>query len=210
MSVSASRAKRGEDLRQRILWSAREVFLESGFERASMDAVASRAGTTKRTVYAHFENKEALFVATFEMLRGIFLERLASPEAFAQEPREALVHFCGRFMETLLWEDAVHMARVCASEAGRFRGDAAQYCYAIFASIETKLAAYIAAAFGRSREQSDDDARRLMGRLLYPRFMQTLFGVEATLEKFDERGLSPSFDLTPIRRAVEELVEHVR
>jgi AcrR family transcriptional regulator len=51
--------KRSGTLRENILWAAPDVFLESGYDRASMDVVASRAKTTKRTLYAHFANKEA-------------------------------------------------------------------------------------------------------------------------------------------------------
>jgi hypothetical protein len=36
-------ARRGDALREHILWVAKEVFLELGFERASMDDVGSRA-----------------------------------------------------------------------------------------------------------------------------------------------------------------------
>jgi AcrR family transcriptional regulator len=35
--------KRGDALRDNILWAARDVFLEAGYERASMDVIASRA-----------------------------------------------------------------------------------------------------------------------------------------------------------------------
>jgi len=56
-------ARRGDKLREHILWTAKDVFLEMGFERASMDVVASRAETSKRSLYAHFESKEKLFLA---------------------------------------------------------------------------------------------------------------------------------------------------
>lgn len=49
--------------RRRILSGAREVFAELGFERASVDQIASRAGVSKATVYNHFADKKALFVA---------------------------------------------------------------------------------------------------------------------------------------------------
>lgn len=49
--------------RQQILLGARQVFSELGFERASVDLIASRAGVSKATVYNHFEDKKALFVA---------------------------------------------------------------------------------------------------------------------------------------------------
>ncbi|MBV8174641.1 MAG: helix-turn-helix transcriptional regulator [Verrucomicrobia bacterium] len=35
-----------------------------------MDVVANRAGTTKRTLYAHFASKEDLFLAVFHFLKG--------------------------------------------------------------------------------------------------------------------------------------------
>src|ERR1700704_2001960 len=38
---------------------------QRNFERASMDVVAARAETSKRSLYAHFESKEKLFLARF-------------------------------------------------------------------------------------------------------------------------------------------------
>jgi TetR/AcrR family transcriptional regulator, mexJK operon transcriptional repressor len=49
--------------RRQILAGARHVFGEVGFERASVDVIAARAGVSKATVYNHFEDKKALFVA---------------------------------------------------------------------------------------------------------------------------------------------------
>jgi AcrR family transcriptional regulator len=49
--------------RRQILLGARQVFAELGFERASVDLIASRAGVSKATVYNHFADKKALFVA---------------------------------------------------------------------------------------------------------------------------------------------------
>jgi TetR/AcrR family transcriptional repressor of mexJK operon len=49
--------------RRQILAGARQVFGELGFERASVDLIASRAGVSKATIYNHYEDKKALFVA---------------------------------------------------------------------------------------------------------------------------------------------------
>ncbi len=199
--------KRGDALRDHILWAAREVFLEEGYERASMDVIASRAGTTKRTLYAHFANKEALFLAVFDLLRGFFLDRLRTPDAYSEDPAKALVLFCGRFLETLLYEGAIRMCRVCAAEAARFPNESALYCYVIFTEIETRLAAYLRRTFRLSPQTSADAAQRLLGQVLHPRFPRALFGVDPPIESFDESGLSPSFDLRPIRKAVAELMD---
>jgi TetR/AcrR family transcriptional regulator of autoinduction and epiphytic fitness len=45
------------------LQAAKEAFLSHGFRNTSMDQVADLAQVSKRTVYNHFENKEALFRA---------------------------------------------------------------------------------------------------------------------------------------------------
>jgi AcrR family transcriptional regulator len=92
-------ARRGDKLREHILWVAKDVFLEMGFERASMDVVASRAETSKRSLYAHFESKEKLFLAVIELVRGLFLSRLRMPADYSEKPAEALTLFCGRYLE---------------------------------------------------------------------------------------------------------------
>ncbi len=201
---------RGEALRAQMLWAAREVFLEAGFERASMDEVASRAGTTKRTLYAHFENKNKLFLAVFEMLQGYFLGRLKTPDAYSDDPAEALVLFCGRFMETLLYEGAIRMCRVCAAEADKFPGEAARYCYVVFTEVENRLAVYLAKAFGLTARASTEAAERLLGQVLHPRFTRALFGVEPLFRTINEEGLSPGFDVKPIRAAVSDLLDSLQ
>ncbi len=51
---------RGAATRERILETAYQLFYERGFARISMDAVAARAGVTKRTLYNHFTSKDEL------------------------------------------------------------------------------------------------------------------------------------------------------
>ena len=200
---------RSDALRENILWAAREVFLEAGYERASMDVVASRAKTTKRTVYAHFANKEALFLAVLNLLTGFFLGRLRTPDAYSENPSEALVLFCGRFLDKLLWEGAIRMCRVCASEAARFPDESAQFCYVLFSQVEARLAAYLRQKFSLSPRTSAEAAQKLLGQVLHPRFTRALFGVDPLRESFDEENLSPDFDLKPIRKAVAELMDYL-
>ena len=47
--------------REAILVAAKQVFLEMGFDRASMDEIAARFGGSKATVYRYFGSKETLF-----------------------------------------------------------------------------------------------------------------------------------------------------
>lgn len=49
--------------RAAILDGAIDVFIDVGYELASMDKIAETAGVSKRTVYNHFGSKESLFQA---------------------------------------------------------------------------------------------------------------------------------------------------
>ena len=47
--------------REDIIQAAVSEFIANGFSATSMDRIAATAQVSKRTVYNHFENKEALF-----------------------------------------------------------------------------------------------------------------------------------------------------
>jgi AcrR family transcriptional regulator len=202
-------ARRGDELRSHVLSAARGVFLEMGFERASMDEVASRAQTTKRSLYAHFESKEKLFLAVIDRQRGRFLERLNVPEAYSSRPAEALVQFCGRYLEVIIYEPSVQMLRVTMAETTRFPEAAVQHHDVMFVAVSTRLAGYLKTTFRLSARASTDAAQRLLGQILFPLLPRALFGLEECIEEFDPRALSPKVDLRPVRTAVAELIESV-
>ncbi len=49
--------------RSKIIGAADALFYEHGLRSVSVDALAERAGVTKRTLYYHFESKDALIAA---------------------------------------------------------------------------------------------------------------------------------------------------
>ncbi|MDY0829608.1 TetR/AcrR family transcriptional regulator [Microbacterium sp. BG28] len=52
--------------RSAIVTAARELFVRDGVERTSMDAVAARAGVSKRTVYDYYGDKRRLLLGVVE------------------------------------------------------------------------------------------------------------------------------------------------
>ena len=52
--------------RAAILEAAKRMFTQQGFDGASMDQIAAEAGVSKLTVYSHFGDKDALFIAAVE------------------------------------------------------------------------------------------------------------------------------------------------
>ena len=73
-----------ETTRHAILQAAYEQFYRDGFNRSGVDAIAAEAGVTKRTLYDHFESKDALLAAVLDHQHGLVMERIArwaDPEA---------------------------------------------------------------------------------------------------------------------------------
>ena len=52
--------------RERILSAAMTVFAQKGWQKTSLDEVASAAGMTKGAIYWHFRNKNDLFFALLD------------------------------------------------------------------------------------------------------------------------------------------------
>ncbi|WP_439816046.1 TetR/AcrR family transcriptional regulator [Zavarzinia sp. CC-PAN008] len=78
------------ETREAILEAAARVFLEKGFQAASLNEIAEAAGFTKGAVYSNFSGKDDLFL---EVWHSRILTRLASAAAVGgqiQDPRGRL------------------------------------------------------------------------------------------------------------------------
>src|SRR5437763_8972093 len=66
VSLGATAAAADSVKRRQILEGARAVFLTQGFDAASMNDIARKAGVSKGTLYVYFKSKEDLFEAITE------------------------------------------------------------------------------------------------------------------------------------------------
>jgi AcrR family transcriptional regulator len=57
---------RTQATKTKILDAAQAAFAEKGFENTQLDEVAARAGCSRGAIYAHYANKEDLFLALME------------------------------------------------------------------------------------------------------------------------------------------------
>ena len=55
-----------EEIKRRILDTAREEFLDKGFEKASIRTITAKAKTSKSNLYNYFKDKDDLFCAVLE------------------------------------------------------------------------------------------------------------------------------------------------
>lgn len=72
-------ANESAQLPDRLLDAAQAVFIEEGYARATMEAIAAAAGASRKTLYARYSNKE-------EMLGAVIQRLLATALPRAQEP----------------------------------------------------------------------------------------------------------------------------
>ncbi len=125
-SATESRTVRGADTRETILFAGKDVFLEEGYEGASMDRIAERAGVTKRTVYAHYASKHALFSEAVARGCANVVGQMLRPDQLGPEPRAGLFLMLRTARELMLSPGCLRLERVVAAEAERHPEFAAQ------------------------------------------------------------------------------------
>src|SRR5947207_9123651 len=66
------------DTKRRIIDAAYGLFYRGGFARAGVDDIAEAAGVTKRTLYYHFDSKDALVEAVLANQNELAIARIQS------------------------------------------------------------------------------------------------------------------------------------
>jgi AcrR family transcriptional regulator len=68
----------GEERRQQLLDVARSLFAEKGFDGASVEEIAHRAGVSKPVVYEHFGGKEGVYAVVVDREMHYLLTQMTS------------------------------------------------------------------------------------------------------------------------------------
>src|SRR6202140_4359601 len=104
-------------LRGRILEVATELFLAQGYESTTIEAVAARAGISKRTFYHRFDDKSALFAA---VVHEIIEQIRPPPEVPLLEGatlQQILRRLAGLILRAALSAQAIALHRLIAAES---------------------------------------------------------------------------------------------
>jgi AcrR family transcriptional regulator len=191
-----------DERRERILRAAKRVLMEKGLDEASMEDVAACAGTTKPTVYAHFKSKDELCGAVVAFIKGLFLSKLGSPEAYAAEPVEAVTLFCGRFVELTCWRDAIGYQRMALAAAARSPAMGRAVYETMFAGACQTLAAYLRAR--KLTRNPDRDAELLLAATTSWPVIRHLYGVDEPCSDVpDDHTIRGWVDMKRIRETVK-------
>ena len=111
---------RGDKRRAAFIAAAREVFLEQGYEAASMSDIVLRAGGSLSTLYSQFGDKQGLFLAMLdERIRQITASMGVELSAHAPVA-DGLRRIGQQFTSKLLEPESLEMYRLILGLARKF------------------------------------------------------------------------------------------
>lgn len=105
---------------EHLLDKALDLFLEQGFERTSIEAVAAAAGMAKRTVYIRYGDKETLFRAALERAIEDWILPIEKLRAAETNDLEQTLLNVGRILVANIMNPAgLRLLRITNAESGR-------------------------------------------------------------------------------------------
>lgn len=125
MDIPPQDLTRAEKKRAQIRTAAKELFLRSGFQGTSTDAIAAAAGVSKETLYRYYASKEDLFM---DVVRSLTTERLhlaqwteRSTEPTSRQDLRILLRAIARqVVETMVQPEYQAIVRLMLAELPRF------------------------------------------------------------------------------------------
>jgi TetR/AcrR family transcriptional regulator, mexJK operon transcriptional repressor len=107
-------------LRERILEAATDLFLAEGYGSTSIEAVAARAGISKRTFYDRFDDKAILFAAVVHRIIEHMRPPAGVPILAGAALPDILIRLAGLILNAALSPPALALHRLVNAEAVRF------------------------------------------------------------------------------------------
>jgi len=183
---------------EQIFQAAQEIFLEVGYGAASMDSVAFRAGVSKATIYAHYENKRALFEAVIRQRAESIAAGFTIPERVT-DLKQTLSAIASSFFDMILTTEAVAMFRVVLAEVVHqpdvgeaFYNAGPTYARRCLADFLSRLADHGILRIDRQQVHTASDL--FLSMLANDAHMRALFGQPAD-RALRERSVAMAVDL---------------
>jgi TetR/AcrR family transcriptional repressor of mexJK operon len=107
-------------LRERILKAATDLFLDEGYGSTTIEAVAARAGISKRTFYDRFDDKSVLFAAVVHRIIEQIRPPAAVPLLAGADLPGVLRRLAGLILRAALSPQGIALHRLITAESLRF------------------------------------------------------------------------------------------
>jgi AcrR family transcriptional regulator len=106
---------------EQLLDRALEMFLEKGYELTTIEAIAAAVGMTKRTVYARYEDKAALFRAAVQRAIERYIVPIETVRAAETDDlEETLIAIARMRLRNTLSPAGLRLQRILNNESYRF------------------------------------------------------------------------------------------
>ena len=111
---------RGDKRRAAFIAAARQVFLEQGYEAASMSEIVLRAGGSLSTLYSQFGDKQGLFISMLDARVRQITESMGVELSAHTPVQEGLRRIGEQFTSKLLEPESLEMYRLIVGLARKF------------------------------------------------------------------------------------------
>lgn len=181
--AGARRQRRGgAELRAAILEAASEVFLEAGYQGASIEAVIEKVGGSKRAIYSHFGGKKELFSALVADASGTVIGEMSPESIEGRSVSDALRIFGLQVTRVLMAPTTLGLYRAVIAESQR-QPDVAQAFFENGPGRVCKSLAHVLRQFDARGAISINDsqraAERFVGMLRDDIHLQVVLGLRA-------------------------------
>ena len=159
--------KLSERKRQDILSAAIAEFQDQGFVAARISRIGERAKVSSRTLYRHFDSKEALFDAIVEIVFSECAARTRKDLEPSQPLRDQLIAAVNAHIDSITSEHFIGLSRIVMAEFIR-NSELAKRAFKQIAILDNAVQHLIAQAMeeGLLREQDPDYAAQQLIAML--------------------------------------------
>ena len=105
--------------RKELIKYATEMFLEMGYEKGSMNNLVKRSGSSKSTIYKHFRNRQALFIAVIDEKLRDHLAPIENLDLTVLSIEEGLKLIGRTGIKVITSKDHINLCRIIYAEAER-------------------------------------------------------------------------------------------
>lgn len=171
----------------RILEAAEHVFTEIGYGASSMEEIARKAGMSKKTVYALFSDKRAVFAA---LISHVDAEAAVTQNLKRVKTRAELRNQLVALSEFAVGRRQVELTRLVISEAKQCPELAEEFHERIIRTSERNLTDAV-----RLFTKRNDTAAELLGAVIGDLHLRMLLGVKPLSRRAMADHIQKALDL---------------
>ncbi|NTA83989.1 TetR/AcrR family transcriptional regulator [Agrobacterium tumefaciens] len=171
---------------------AQSLFLNQGFERTLIDQIANAAHVAKRTFYARFADKGALFDAVIKRRIDQNLLEIDSLDLQGPKLEDKLLKLAYLLLEHVLQPEAIELDRAITAEAVRFPNLTRLYrehAGPRYVGYVAKVLLSSPESYAGELQQVERDTNNLLVLLVLPLLRTALFSTPEHVRKELEGGV---------------------